>query len=159
MSDQEAAESTTTVEVREDQPQPELALPEGVSLEKLVEPDWLARDEEGNLTCPFPINLFGNRIAVRRDDMEEVSEGGIYIPEGARRKQFNTMVGTVIAVGPGIEKADGTHGPMPISLGDRVVFEKFRAAVDLKVNGFTYHIYNWTDMIGVMGKNAGVKVK
>ena len=163
MSEQEAQ----TVEVREDEAvadappadTPELVLPEGTSLEEPVEPDWVARDAEGELVTPFPIEMFGNAIVINRDDIADRSEGGLFLPESARHSKFRTMVGTCIAISPGMIKSDGTHAPMPINVGDRVVFEKFRSMIELKVNGFMYHVLNWTDLIGRMRSDATVECK
>lgn len=164
MSDQEA-ETNTTVEMRdeaqtateepgetpEDAAPKELAIPEGVTMEAPVEPDWNVVE--------FPIELFGNRIAIKRDDIADRTDGGLFLPESARHSKFRTMVGTCVGVSKGILKADGTHGPMPIKVGDRVVFEKFRSMVEITVNGFMYHTLNWTDLMGRLKRTAHAKTE
>ncbi len=160
MSDHEVQTVETHEETVEKAPEPaKLVLPEGATLEEPVEPDWLACDDEGNLITPFPIEMFGNRIVIKRDDIADRTDGGLFLPESARHSKFRTMVGTCIAVSPGMLKSDGTLSPMPINVGDRIVFEKFRSMIELKVNGFMYHIINWTDLLGRMSTGATVECK
>jgi len=156
MSEQEAG---TTVETRSEAAQPQLVIPEGVSLTEPVEPDWCARDESGELVTPFPIELFGNTIVIKRDDIADRTEGGLFLPESARHSKLRTMVGTCIACSKGMLNSKGEHGPQPIVVGDRVVFEKFRSMIEIKVNGFLYHALNWTDLLGRMAGGGTVECK
>lgn len=118
---------------------------------KRPEPDTPERDWT---KIKFPIQLFDNKIAIRRDDRAEITEGGIILPDNA---QVRSMTGTVVAVGPGFQKGDGTHVPMTVDVGDTVVFEQYRAMIELLVEGRTYHVMNSNDLLGrVIG---GVKVK
>ncbi len=110
---------------------------EALAAEPVSEPDWTQVD--------FPIELFEDRIAIKRDDREQVTEGGIALPANA---QTRSMTGTVVAVGPGITKGDGSHVPMRVEVGDRVVFEQFRAMIEVKANGHTYHLMRATDLLG-----------
>ena len=65
----------------------------------------------------------GNRVVVEAsDDEEQVSAGGIYIPDTAKEKPQD---GTVVAVGPGRLSDDGKRVPMEIAVGDRVVYSKY----------------------------------
>ena len=115
------------------------------------EPDWT--------TVPFPIDLFDNKIAIKRDDVQEMTDGGIILPESARRGEWRTMTGTVLATGPGIMKGDGTYVPMRVQKGDIVVFEKFRSMIPVTVMGFTYHILSESDLLGKKAADAHVKLR
>ena len=65
----------------------------------------------------------GNRIVVEPlESDEQVSAGGIYIPDTAKEKP---QEGKVVAVGPGKLTDDGTRIPMEISVGDTVVYSKY----------------------------------
>ena len=101
----------------------------------------------------FPIQLFGELIAIRRDDREELSEGGLVIPTGARERP---MTGTVVAVGPGILKPDGSYTRMPVEVGDIVVFEQYRQMTGVKVDGEVFHILRANDLLGK--SIGGVKI-
>jgi len=61
----------------------------------------------------------GDRIIVRREAADEKTAGGIVIPDTAQNKPQR---GTVLAVGPGKLKKDGTRAPMQLKAGDRVLF-------------------------------------
>ena len=60
-----------------------------------------------------------DRVVVERIGAEEVSAGGIIIPESA---QETTNQGIVTAVGPGKMLPDGSRAPMTLNEGDRIVF-------------------------------------
>lgn len=65
----------------------------------------------------------GNRIVVEPEDSEEqMSAGGIYIPDTAKEKP---QEGKVVAVGPGKMSDDGKRIPMEVEVGDSVVYSKY----------------------------------
>jgi chaperonin GroES len=65
----------------------------------------------------------GNRIVVEpTEDEEQVSAGGIYIPDTAKEKP---QEGKVVAVGPGRMSDDGKRVPMEVAVGDTVVYSKY----------------------------------
>jgi chaperonin GroES len=53
---------------------------------------------------------------------EQVSSGGIYIPDTAKEKP---QEGLVVAVGPGRLSDDGNRVPMDVEVGDTVVYSKY----------------------------------
>src|SRR5688500_13416835 len=61
----------------------------------------------------------GDRIIVRREAADDRTAGGIVLPDTAKNKPQR---GTVLAVGPGKQKKDGTRAPMQLKAGDRVLF-------------------------------------
>jgi len=61
----------------------------------------------------------GDRIIVRRETASETTKGGILLPDNAKNKPQR---GTVLAVGPGRQKKDGTRVPMQLKVGDSVLF-------------------------------------
>jgi len=65
----------------------------------------------------------GNRIVVEpTEDDEQVSSGGIYIPDTAKEKP---QEGKVVAVGPGRMSDEGKRVPMEVAVGDTVVYSKY----------------------------------
>lgn len=71
--------------------------------------------------------MLGDKVAVKLDEAEKVSEGGIHLPENVRDKK-EICNATVVAVGPGaLEFHDGrwTHKPMALTDGMRVVIDKY----------------------------------
>jgi chaperonin GroES len=66
-----------------------------------------------------------DRILVRPDKPEERSTGGIILPRSvmnARREVIDR--GQVVSHGPGMLCADGRRWPMPVKVGDRVIFDR-----------------------------------
>jgi chaperonin GroES len=65
----------------------------------------------------------GNRIVVEPSEKDEqVSSGGIYIPDTAKEKP---QEGKVVAVGPGRMSDEGKRVPMEIDVGDTVIYSKY----------------------------------
>jgi chaperonin GroES len=61
----------------------------------------------------------GDRIIVRREAAGEKTAGGIILPDNAKNKPQR---GTVLAVGPGKLKKDGTRAAMQVKVGETVLF-------------------------------------
>jgi len=64
----------------------------------------------------------GDRLVVRREDSEERTEGGIYLPDSAKNKPTR---GVVVSVGDGRLLENGTRAPMQVRAGDRVLFTSY----------------------------------
>ena len=65
----------------------------------------------------------GNRVVVEPIERDEqVSSGGIYIPDTAKEKP---QEGKVVAVGPGRMTDEAKRVPMEIAVGDVVVYSKY----------------------------------
>lgn len=71
----------------------------------------------------------GDRVVVRPSKREEVTRGGIVLPDTAKEKP---QVGEVMAVGPGKFLDDGQRSHMEVGLGDRIIFSK-HAGTEIKV--------------------------
>lgn len=63
-----------------------------------------------------------DRVLVKRLELEEKSEGGLYIPDVAKEK---AQTGKVIAVGTGKVLQDGTVQKMNVKVGDVVFLPKY----------------------------------
>ena len=61
------------------------------------------------------------RIFVKQVKAEEVTKGGIYLPETARKKH---QEGIVVGVGDGFVTDDGTIVKSKVEVGDKVLFGK-----------------------------------
>jgi len=122
--------------------------PSPISTPSSVSPRSTPKTEEPDFTkdnVHFPIDLFENRIAIKRADRESISDGGIYIPGNAQAK---TMTGLVVGVGEGMRKGDGSRVPMLVAIGDTVFFEKQRSMIEVSVNGYAYHLLAESDLLG-----------
>ena len=86
----------------------------------------------------------GNRVVVEPSEGDEqVSAGGIYIPDTAKEKP---QEGTIVAAGPGRMTDDGTRVPMELAVGDPVVYSKY-AGTEYKEGDTEYLILREDDIL------------
>ncbi len=86
----------------------------------------------------------GNRVVIQpNEDDEQVSAGGIYIPDTAKEKP---QEGTVVAAGPGRVTDDGSRVPMEIAVGDKVVYSKY-AGTEYKEGDIEYLVLREDDIL------------
>lgn len=64
----------------------------------------------------------GDRVVVQPSEEEEVTKGGIILPDTAKEKPQR---GVIIAVGPGRLDEEGKRIPMGVKKGDKVVYSKY----------------------------------
>jgi chaperonin GroES len=82
------------------------------------------------VTSATQLQPLGDRIVVRPIKQEEVTKGGIVLPDTAKEKP---QEGEVIAVGPGKLTDDGKRMEMEVKKGDRVIYAKY-AGTEIKLN-------------------------
>jgi chaperonin GroES len=63
-----------------------------------------------------------DRVICKRLEAEEVSKGGIILPDSAKQKQEKVEV---LAVGEGKVDQNGNRVPMPVVVGDIVLMDKY----------------------------------
>ncbi|MCL2817551.1 MAG: co-chaperone GroES [Clostridiales bacterium] len=80
----------------------------------------------------------GERVIVKVIDCEEVTKGGIVLPDAAKEKPQEAKV---VAVGPGRLGEDGKRVPLEIAVGEKVLFAKF-SGTEVKKDGVEYLILN-----------------
>ncbi|MCL1817086.1 MAG: co-chaperone GroES [Clostridiales bacterium] len=94
------------------------------------------------------IKPLGDRVLIKQIDSEEVTKGGIVLPDTAKEKP---QEGEVLAVGPGKLLDNGERAPMEVQVGDRVLFAKY-AGSEIKQGGEEYMILNSErDILAVIG--------
>ena len=64
----------------------------------------------------------GDRVVLQRDVAEDKTAGGIVLPDSAKDKPQR---GTVVAVGDGHVKSDGTRIALTVKAGDKVLFTSY----------------------------------
>jgi chaperonin GroES len=70
----------------------------------------------------FKLQPLGDRIIVKPIEREEVTKGGIVLPDTAKEKP---QEGKVLAVGPGRLSEDGKRIAMDVQVGDIVIYAKY----------------------------------
>jgi chaperonin GroES len=74
-----------------------------------------------------------DRILVRKATVDEVSKGGIFIPEEATERPRE---GTVLRVGKGKRDVNGVLWELDVKEGDRVLYGQY-AGTEIKIDGET----------------------
>jgi chaperonin GroES len=77
------------------------------------------------------IEPLGDRVVIKPTPKEEVSKGGIVLPDTAKEKP---QEGKIIAVGPGRVTEDGKRIAMDVKKGDKVIYSKY-AGTEFKLDG------------------------
>lgn len=90
-----------------------------------------------------------DRIVVKPDDPEEVTKGGLYLPDTGQEKPNQ---GTVKAVGIGRRtEMTGDLLPMSVSEGDTVLYGKYSGA-EIEVDGEKLLVMRENDVFAVVEK-------
>jgi chaperonin GroES len=89
----------------------------------------------------------GNRVVVEPIESEEVTAGGIVLPETAKEKP---QKGKILSIGPGERDDQGERIPMDVAAGDVVLFAKY-AGTEIKVDGKKLLILKESDILAIVG--------
>lgn len=106
--------------------------------------------------------VLDDRVIIQQDTPEEISAGGILIPEEAQQKQ---TIGTVVAVGPGefydyydfaglTADYQTRRKPMNARVGDRVVYTKWAGGDITLPDKTVYQIMRDKDVIAILSRVA-----
>ena len=85
----------------------------------------------------------GDRVLVKPITEEEVTKGGIILPDTAREKPQR---GEIIAVGPGRMDEEGKRIAMEVKKGDKVLYAKY-AGTEFKIDDDEYLILRESDIL------------
>jgi chaperonin GroES len=88
----------------------------------------------------------GEKVIAKRIEADEVTPGGIVLPDTAQSKP---QQGKVLSVGDGRLLADGTRAQPQVSEGDRVLFDRY-AGIEVRVGGQTLLILNESEILAVV---------
>jgi chaperonin GroES len=90
----------------------------------------------------------GSRVIVEPIEQDEITAGGIVLPETAKEKP---QQGILLAVGPGARDEDGKRIPMDVAKGDKILFAKY-SGTEIKMDGKKYLILREEDILAIVGK-------
>ena len=88
----------------------------------------------------------GSNVVIRPMDAEEVTAGGIVLPDSA---QEQPKEGRVLSIGDGKVLADGSRGEPQVSEGDRVVYSSY-AGSPVQIEGEDLLIMSEDDILAVV---------
>ena len=87
-----------------------------------------------------------DRVLVEPIEDEEITPGGIVLPETAKEKPQR---GKVLAVGPGGRDEDGKLITMEVKVGETVLFAKY-SGTEIKVEGKKMLISRQSDLLAIV---------
>jgi len=89
-----------------------------------------------------------DRIVVEPVEAEEMTAGGIVLPDTAKEKPQR---GTVLAVGPGKLLDNGERGALSVAIGDEVIYGKY-AGTDIEIDGLDVKLLRESDVLAKVVK-------
>jgi chaperonin GroES len=89
----------------------------------------------------------GDRVIVKVTEPEEVTKGGIILPDVAKEKP---QIGEIIAVGPGRVSDKGETIKMQVKAGDKVLFGKYSGS-EIMYENEKYLIMHESDLLAIQG--------
>lgn len=87
-----------------------------------------------------------DRVVVKPVEAEEVSAGGIFIPDNAKEKPTK---GEVVAVGPGKALDNGNTRAMTVKVGDKVIYGQYAGSA-YKHEGTEYKVVKEDDILAIV---------
>jgi len=89
-----------------------------------------------------------DRVLIKRVENEQMSAGGIIIPDTAQEK---TQMGAVVATGEGKLMNDGSLRPLKIKTGDQILFGKY-SGTEVKLGNEDFLMLREEELLGVIEK-------
>ena len=86
-----------------------------------------------------------DRLVVKPMAKEEVTKGGIFLPDTVKEKP---QEGEVIAIGPGRMTDEGNRIPMDLKVGDRVIYSKYGGS-EIKIDDVEMIILRESDILAI----------
>lgn len=98
-------------------------------------------------TSKVNVRPMGSKVIVKRDEAEEKTESGLYLPEKSKDKPKS---GSVLSVGPGaINEETGARIPVSVKEGDKILFTSY-AGTEIKINNVDLLILDEDDILAVV---------
>ena len=87
-----------------------------------------------------------DRVVVEAAPAEEMSSGGIILPDTAQEKP---QQGTVVAIGPGKVNDSGKEVAMSVKKGDKILYGKY-SGTEFAFEGIEYLIMRESDILAIL---------
>ena len=98
------------------------------------------------MASKLKLKPLGGRVIVEPIEQEEMTAGGIILPETAKEKP---QEGKILAAGPGDRDEDGKRVAMDVKVGDRVLYAKY-SGTEVKMDGKKLLILRESDILAVI---------
>ena len=100
----------------------------------------------GDNPMALKVRPLADRVVVEPAPAEDVSSGGIILPDTAQEKP---QQGTVVAAGPGKVSDSGSTVAMEVKKGDKVLYGKY-SGTEFSYEGNEYLIMRESDILAVL---------
>ena len=94
----------------------------------------------------FNLKPLGSRVVIEPIEQEDVTLGGIVLPETAKEKPQR---GKVLSTGPGDRDDSGKRIVLDVKAGDTVLFAKY-SGTEIKVDGKKLLILRESDILAIV---------
>jgi chaperonin GroES len=98
------------------------------------------------MASKLKLKPLGGRVIVEPIEQEDMTAGGIILPETAKEKP---QEGKILAAGPGDRDEDGERIPMEVQVGDKVLYAKY-SGTEVKMDGKKLLILRESDILAVL---------
>ena len=98
------------------------------------------------MASKLKLKPLGGRVIVEPIEQEEMTAGGIILPETAKEKP---QEGKILAAGPGDRDEAGKRIAMDVGVGDRVLYAKY-SGTEVKVDGRKLLILRESDILAIV---------
>jgi len=98
------------------------------------------------MAAKLKLKPLGGRLIIEPIEQEEMTAGGIILPETAKEKP---QEGNVLAVGPGDRNDKGERVAMDVEVGDKVLFAKY-SGTEIKMDGKKLLIMRESDVLAIV---------
>jgi len=92
------------------------------------------------------VQPLADRVIVKPMEAEEVTKGGIILPDTAKEKPIE---GTIVAVGSGKITDDGKTIALTVKVGDKVLYGKY-SGTEITIEGDEYLIMRESDIFAII---------
>lgn len=98
-------------------------------------------------TTKLSVRPLGDRVIIAALPQEEMTKGGIILPDTAKEKP---QQGEVVAVGNGKISDAGETIAMTVKAGDKVLYGKY-SGTEVKIDGTEYLIVKESEILAIIG--------
>ena len=98
------------------------------------------------MASKLKLKPLGGRVIVEPIEQEEMTAGGIILPETAKEKP---QEGKILASGPGERDEAGNRIAMDVKVGDKVLYAKY-SGTEVKVDGKKLLILRESDILAIV---------
>ena len=105
--------------------------------------------KESSKKMKHTVQPMGDRVLIRREEIDQKSPAGIIIPDTAQKEK--SKQGVVVAVGPGKYGEEGDLIPMTVEVGARVFFNAgWDNEIKLEDDEAEYFLVHESDILAVV---------